>query len=90
MGGENLTEDKKNFVYCEKCGRILIERLPNGLWKFAFGKSKDEHGKKKTPPVEMLIHGDIKIKCFRNSCGHWNMLTHVPFPVFELEKVRNQ
>lgn len=32
---------KINFVYCEKCGKKLIERLPNGLWKFVFGKKAD-------------------------------------------------
>lgn len=78
---------EKNFVYCEKCKRILIERLPNGLWKFAFGKSSDKHGRKKTPPVEMLIRGDIKMKCFRNTCEHWTVLTHIPFPIQESEKI---
>lgn len=81
-----MAEQKKNFVYCEECGGILIERLSNGLWKFAFGKSK-EGGKKKTPPVEMLIHGDIKMKCFRTKCGHWQILTHLPFSIEDAENI---
>lgn len=81
-----MPEQEKNFVYCEKCGGILIERLPNGLWKFAFGKSKNG-GNKKTPPVEMFIHGDIKMKCFRTKCGHWQVLTHIPFTIDDVESI---
>jgi len=70
---------KKMFVNCEKCGKKLIERLPNGLWKFAFGQMTGQS----RSPVEMLIHGSIKMRCLRRSCrsehpDHWNMLYYFP------------
>jgi len=67
--------DRKTFVYCEKCRKKLIERLPNGLWKFVFGKKSELS---KNPPVNMMIHGSIKMKCIRRTCGHWNVLNYFP------------
>jgi len=69
-------EQKNNFEVCEKCGKRLIERMPNGLWHFIFGKPKDEF--KTFVPVEMFIQGNLKIKCLRRSCGHWNTLNYFP------------
>ena len=66
--------DKKVFVNCEKCGKRLIERLPNGVWRFIFGKSEDRG----EPPVEILVHGNIVIKCLRRTCGHKNVLNFFP------------
>ena len=68
---------KKTFIHCEKCKKRLIERLPNGLWRFRFGKSAEGEASK-GPPVEMLIHGSLKIKCIRRNCGKWNTLTFFP------------
>lgn len=56
----------------------MIERLPNGLWRFVFGKSKDSDPKKGSP-VDMYIRGDIQMKCFRKRCGHWMTLPFIPF-----------
>lgn len=73
MGVENIMKmQKKNFVVCEKCGKKLIERLPNGLFKFVFG------GKQNPPPVELFIYGSIKMRCLRRSCGHWNTVSFLP------------
>lgn len=66
---------QKSFVYCEKCGKKLIERMPNGLWKFVFGKKSEEAN---SPPVYMIIHGSLKMKCIRRSCGHWNIFNYFP------------
>lgn len=71
--------DKRVFVNCEKCGKRLIERLPNGMWRFIFGKGED----RTDPPVELLIHGNLQIKCLRRSCGHKNILNF--FPTFQKE-----
>jgi hypothetical protein len=62
------------FVDCIKCGKHLIEKNPNGLWYFCFGKTPGEL----IAPVEMYIFGSIKIKCMRKSCNHWNTLTNFP------------
>lgn len=67
---------KKNFINCEKCGKRLIERLPSGPFKFVFGKNLDESN---DPPVEMLIQGNIVLKCLRRSCKHKNVLNYFPF-----------
>jgi hypothetical protein len=64
--------EHKNFVVCEKCGKKLIERLPNGLFKFVFG------GKNQPAPVEILIYGSIKIRCLRRSCRQWNNINLLP------------
>ena len=62
---------KKTFIHCEKCGKRLIERMPNGLFKFSFGGFPD-------PPVELYVAGSIKMKCIRKSCQHWNEVTFLP------------
>lgn len=71
-------EKPKNFIRCEKCGKILIERRENGLWYFRFGWKKEE---RLEPYVELEIHGNIRMKCLRRSCGHWNVLNYLPFKI---------
>lgn len=61
------------FVICEKCGKKLIERLPNGIWRFRFGKR--EGG---VSVVDMEIHGSIKMKCLKRTCNHINVLNYFP------------
>jgi len=64
--------DKKKFIYCEKCGKKLIEQMPNGIFKFIFG------GRVPPPVVEMYICGSIKMKCLRKSCGYFNEISFLP------------
>ena len=66
---------KKNFYVCEMCGKKLIERLPNGLWKFVFGRNPEDMSK---PPVKMLIRGSLKMNCLRRTCSHDNILPYFP------------
>jgi len=66
---------KKNFYTCDKCGKKLIERLPNGLWKFVFGRNMEDVSK---PPVKMLVRGSIKMSCLRRSCDHDQILPYFP------------
>jgi hypothetical protein len=68
------------IIRCDKCGKKIIERLPNGLWRFVFGKNAENF---KMPPVEMLIHGSLQMRCLRRSCrkdapDHWNVLNFFP------------
>ena len=65
-----------HFMLCEKCGKRLIERKANGMFKFVFG------GKSNPPAVEMYIVGSIKMRCLRKSCGHWTEMNFLP-NVFE-------
>ena len=76
MGGKNL-EMSKTFVRCEMCGKKLIERKPNGLWYFLFGRRTDKDGNE-VSPVEIYIHGSLKMKCIRRTCEHWNILHYFP------------
>jgi len=64
-----------NFIKCEKCGKNLIERMPNGLWRFRFGNPR---GVDKHPVVDMEINGSIKMKCIRGGCRHENILNYFP------------
>jgi len=61
------------IIYCEKCGKKLIERHPNGIWHFQFGKPRASG-----PVVNMEIHGSLKITCLRRSCRHVNILHYFP------------
>lgn len=79
---------KKMFIRCELCGKKLIERLPNGLWDFSFGRPAPEDRDNPTPieriaPVRMMVHGSIRMKCLKKSCrlknpNHWNVLNFFP------------
>lgn len=74
-----MARSKKIFYRCSKCEKIVIERRPNGLWYFVFGKHRD------FIPVEMHIHGNIKMRCLRRSCrrdhpDHWNVFNFFPNP----------
>jgi len=61
----------KIFLNCEHCGKRLIERMPNGLFRFVFGG-------RESPPVEILIAGSVRVKCLRKSCKHWNEFSFLP------------
>ena len=79
------------FVKCAGCGKPLLERLPNGLWRFKFGKPRmiDVSGRpimeegrpvfqKVQTPVVIYVHGSLMMKCFRKPCNHWNELNYFP------------
>lgn len=67
-------EEKKQFIFCEKCGKRLIERCSDGTYHFVFGRSVDRFGNKGKTPVDIVIHGSLTIKCLRRTCGHINVL----------------
>ena len=87
---------KRMFVLCEMCGKRLIERMPNGIWCFLFGRPIPEDRDNPTAieqivPVHILIHGSAKMKCLRKSCrlkypDHWNMLNFFPNPTKDTMK----
>ncbi|MFW6121411.1 MAG: hypothetical protein ACOC80_11010 [Petrotogales bacterium] len=62
-----------NFIYCEKCGKKLLQRKPNGIFVFKFGKSR-----KGNPVVNLEIHGSVRITCFRETCQHVNIINYFP------------
>lgn len=66
--------DEGSWVYCEKCGKKLLKRKPNGIFIFKFGRTKD----KTQSLVNIEIFGSIKITCFREECGHENVINFFP------------
>ena len=76
------------FLNCEKCGKKMIERLPNGLFLFIFGKKKDKEGNLLDySPVELYVHGSVKLKCLSRNCNHWNTFMYFPnIPQSEFER----
>ncbi|MCP4706365.1 MAG: hypothetical protein GY865_17340 [candidate division Zixibacteria bacterium] len=68
-------EKTSKSIYCPACGKKIIERLSSGLWSFVFGKSP---GRTDETPVQMLIHGNIKMKCLRRGCPQWFNLNFLP------------
>jgi len=77
-----MTDTKGVLYKCEQCKRPLIERLPNGIWRFKFGKKKifksDNGESQKWNPVLMYVFGSVKIRCFRKDCGYWNVFNFFP------------
>lgn len=62
-----------NFICCQKCGKRLLQRKPNGIFVFKFGKSR-----KGGAVVDIEIHGSVKIKCFRETCQYENIINYFP------------
>lgn len=76
------------FFCCERCGKKLIKRLSNGLWHFVYGGKPWKEGKAgKRTPVNLYIHGSLRMQCLSDSCGHWNVLHY--FPVVPAESPDN-
>ena len=75
MGGEGMKQeyDQTSPVYCEECGKILLRRHEDGFLEFVFGRSK-KSGSVSGPAISMQITGEVKMKCFRRTCGHWNVI----------------
>ena len=63
-----------SWIYCENCGKKLLQRKPNGVFVFKFGRTKD----KKEVLVDIEIVGSIKIKCFREECRYVNTISFFP------------
>ena len=68
----------KTFLQCSVCNKRLIERLPNGLFRFIFGGGKKRSGGSLPPPVDMQIHGSVKMKCIRKTCRAVNVFNYFP------------
>ena len=61
------------FLSCEKCGKKLIERKSNGLWRFKFGCNPSGG-----PVVDLTIQGSIMMTCLRKRCDHVNVFNYFP------------
>lgn len=59
---------------CSVCGKKLMVRQDNGLWKFEFGT----YGAARRPVVDIEVHGSVKIVCLRKSCRHVNVFDFFP------------
>ena len=61
------------FIKCSFCGKKLIKRMPSGVFKFEFGNRVGD-----SPPIDMLIQGNIKMRCIRKTCKEWNEIHMFP------------
>jgi len=80
-----------NYVHCSLCGKVLLERQANGLWRFIFGRDKI-HG---FAVVDIQIYGSIKMRCLRRRCraehpNHWNVFNFFPNQEFPQSALPNQ
>ena len=69
-----VNSENGKFIFCEKCGKKLIERLPNGIFHFKFGKKATSN----KVPVDLYVYGSLKMKCIKSTCGHWNIIHFFP------------
>ena len=76
-----------SYIRCSRCKKVLIERLPNGLWRFKFGRID---GSVDNSIVDMEIHGSVKIKCLRKSCRQVNVFNFFPTVSNELSERKNR
>ena len=65
---------EKTFVHCEKCGKRLIARMPDGSGEFLFGR-QEGYGKS---PVEIKLWGMIEISCLNRTCNHKQKMAFFP------------
>jgi len=68
-------ENSGQWIKCAKCGKKLLKRLPNALFEFKFGRRDDDDGR---PPVDIVIQGNLKIRCLRRGCGHETIINFFP------------
>jgi leucyl-tRNA synthetase len=61
------------IIYCEKCGKKLLKRKTNGVFVFKFGRNQEQQNM-----IDLEIFGSIKMKCFRRSCEHMNVINFFP------------
>ena len=85
MGNEfNLDNMKGVLIRCEHCNRPLIERLPNGLFRFSYGRPWEQNKEGRWvpkggyTPVVIYIKGNIKMKCFRKDCDQYSVINYTP------------
>lgn len=65
---------EKIFISCNKCGKKLVERQSNGMFKFLFGARPGSDA-----VVDLTIQGNLKMKCIRRSCRAINIINALPF-----------
>lgn len=66
-------EPQGGWIFCEKCGKKLLRRKPNGIFVFKFGKNNNQEN-----VVHIEIFGSIKMKCFREDCQYENIISFFP------------
>ena len=72
-----------HWINCEKCGKRLVKRYPNGIFHFSFGRVKDDEGKivPFEHAVDIKIYGSLEMRCFRKDCKHINIINFLPIPI---------
>ncbi len=82
---------EKIFLTCEKCGKRLLERLPNGFFRFIFGRKREKDGTmREYTPVDMLIHGSVQMHCISRECNHVSTFNYFPNTISPNSNITNQ
>ncbi len=71
--GRSMVDNNFSWVLCEKCGKRLLKRKPNGIFIFRFGRNSNQEN-----VVELEIFGSLKMKCFRDKCKYENVINFFP------------
>ena len=71
------SQEKKMFYVCKSCGKRLIQRQENGVWKFCYGRNP-EYSTREFPPVEIYIFGSLKMRCINKNCSKMNTFNFFP------------
>ena len=74
---KNNKESKSSFYVCKHCGKRLIQRQSNGVWKFCYGRNP-KFSSSPFPPVEIYIFGSLKMRCISSKCGEMNTFNFFP------------
>jgi hypothetical protein len=65
-----------HWLFCKRCKKKLMKRMPNGLFVFEFGKKRGDTTV--APRVHIEVDGDTKIRCLNPECIQDNVFTKFP------------
>jgi len=74
---EEKKKELNSFYTCKHCGKRLIQRQSNGVFKFQYGRNP-KYSTSPYPPVEMYIFGSVKMRCINNKCSKMNAFNFFP------------
>jgi len=66
------------WLYCERCGKRLLRRLPNGLFEFEYGRARNNP--QALARVRIRIYGDIQMHCLNVNCNCVSEFNMLPVP----------
>ena len=59
-----------DFIKCSECGKKLIKLEDDGSFRLIFGKKYKTGNAPIDVIIDVIIDGDIKMRCIRGGCDH--------------------